>query len=299
MTAMAENTPQKQSSSSSNFAGTFLTVANSIFVILALGWCTLVGMLPLLLVSGFVHDVTYYPLYLTALALSAPGIAALFAVFRDQPTLFSGNSALRAKVWQDHADEKDFPPDWIAQPYVDPNHNAAVIKPYFRAYARVFKRSLAMGFTFAVLAFCFLYNMQIFAQMPFGVYVTPMLAVCLVFLAQALLIALVLVVEYPKAKWLVTLKNAVMLSVRRFYMIFVSGIVLGAFGFALVTWSPILFLLLGTGVVGYMLWASARWQADKLFVLMANESKDKRIIDMYSAQSRGNNFFNAQSDWQQ
>ncbi|OZG58729.1 hypothetical protein BTIS_0450 [Bifidobacterium tissieri] len=297
MTAMAENTPQKQSSS--NFAGTFLTVANSIFVILALGWCSLVGMLPLLLVSGFVHDLSYYALYLVALALSTPGIAALFAVFRDQPTLFSGNSALRAKVWQDHAGEKDFPPDWIARPYVDPNHNAAVIRPYFRAYARVFVRSLIMGFTFALLAFCFLYNMQIFAQMPFGVYVTPMLAVCLVFLAQAWLISLVLVAEYPKAKWLVTVKNAVMLSVRRFYMIIVSGIVLAAFGFALVTWSPILFLLLGTGVVGYMLWASARWQADKLFVLMANESKDKRIIDMYSAQSRGNNFFNAQSDWQQ
>ncbi|MBT1166041.1 hypothetical protein JS539_04485 [Bifidobacterium simiarum] len=297
MTAMSDHVPQKKSSS--NFAGTFLTVANSIFVLLAVGWCSLIGMLPLVAVIGFVHDLTAYPLLLAAFALSAPGIAAMFAVFRDQPTLFSRNAAIRAKVYQDHAADPDFPPDWIAAPYVNPNHDASVIRPYFRAYAKVFVRSLAMGVTFGVLAFCALYNMQIFSRLSFGLYVTPTLAVCVVLLAEAFLISLLLVVEYPKAKYMATLRNALMLSVKRFYMIVISGIVLVAFGYAIVTWGPILFLLLGTGVVGYMLWSSVRWQADVLFTMMANESKDKRIIDMYDAEGRGGNFFTAQSDWKQ
>ncbi|WP_317642705.1 hypothetical protein [Bombiscardovia apis] len=90
--------------------------------------------------------------------------------------------------------------------------------------------------------------------------------------------------EYPKAHWWPTLKNAFLLSVRRIYMLPIGMLALGGYSWGL-SKSPILVALLGTGIMWYVAWASARWQANRLFVQMAQESGDKRVIDMYGGVS--------------
>lgn len=51
---------------------TFLTVANVVYLLLAMSALTLLGCLPMLLAIVFAADPSAYPLYLAAAALSAP-----------------------------------------------------------------------------------------------------------------------------------------------------------------------------------------------------------------------------------
>lgn len=265
---------------------TFMGLANSIYVMLMSGWCLLVGALPLTLVLLLIHDLRYWPTYVAAMALSAPGFAALFAVFRDHPSLFARNAAVRAKVLEDASDDSDFPPAWIARPYVPVDTSVAVIRPYFRAYARVFARSLAAGVTFGVLAFLFLYDVQIMLKLqPYGVCVVPLLLVLTAMAVQSMLVALVLVVEYPKARYRSVVKNGVLLCVRRIWVTILTAALALAYWWGVVQ-APLMVVMLGTGLIAYLLWASTQWQARGMFEAMAAESGDGRIMRMYGVEGR-------------
>ena len=267
--------------SKQTFNKTFTTVANSVYLMLMAGWLTLIAALPLTICFIARIPVTYYPTYAAALALSAPGFAALFAIFRDQPTLNSRDAELRIKLAEDYAADPNFPPDWIAAPYVPSDRSVAIVKPFFRAYARNFLRSLAVGFSFALLAFAFGYDIQITQQFSWGAVLMPVLLVCIVLFLQAYFVGLVIVVEYPKAKWFSIMKSSVLLSIRRWWALLIAIAVMVGFVWG-VMWNPILVLFLGTGLIMFIEYSTARWQAQILFAQMARESGDKRIRDMYS-----------------
>lgn len=251
-------------------------------VIIEASLCLIVGALPLVVVAFAVNDFDYWALYIVAAALSMPGIAALFAIFRDQPTLLSMNASVRTQVWLENESDPDFPPEWIAAPYVYPDASVMFIKSYFKAYARLFKRSLGIGVFYWFLVFCFGYDILIVLQLSWGGFIVPMLVICILMALQSMMVSLVLAVEYPKAKYVQLLKNGFLLSVRRLPVLLLTLVALGGYAWALFTWTiPV--LVFASGIAAYVVWACANWQASVLFSSMAMESGDKRIIDMYHA----------------
>lgn len=267
---------------SENFNRTYSTIANTLMVIIEASLCLIVGALPLVVVAFAVNDFDYWALYTVAAALSMPGIAALFAIFRDQPTLLSMNASVRTQVWLDNESDPDFPPEWIAAPYVYPDASVMFIKSYFKAYARLFKRSLGIGVFYWFLVFCFGYDILIVLQLSWGGFIVPMLVICILMALQSMMVSLVLAVEYPKAKYVQLLKNGFLLSVRRLPVLLLTLVALGGYAWALFTWTiPV--LVFASGIAAYVVWACANWQASVLFSSMAMESGDKRIIDMYHA----------------
>ncbi|MBW3093311.1 hypothetical protein KIH79_10350 [Bifidobacterium sp. 82T10] len=195
-----------------------------------------------------------------------------------------------------------FPPDWIAMPYVRQDVAVAFFKPYFAAYRALCRRAWAQGCTFAIVAFALGYDILLLAQMPWGVYVVPALAVVLLFVFAAFSISMVLIVEYPKAKYLSVLKNSALLSVRRLYILLITAVALVAYGYALFRWFvPV--AVLGTGVLWYLVWGASRWQAQLMFSALARESHDDRIIAMYQvAPATGSGisgFLKGTTEWRQ
>lgn len=267
---------------SENFNRTYSTIANTLMVIIEASLCLIVGALPLVVVAFAVNNFDYWALYIVAAALSMPGMAALFAIFRDQPTLLSMNASMRTQVWLGNESDPDFPPEWIAAPYVYPDASVLFIKSYFKAYARLFKRSLGIGVFYWFLVFCFGYDILIVLQLSGGGFVVPMLVICILMALQSMMVSLVLAVEYPKAKYVQLLKNGFLLSVRRIPVLLLTLVALGGYAWALFTWTiPV--LVFASGIAAYVVWACANWQASVLFSSMAMESGDKRIIDMYHA----------------
>lgn len=267
---------------SENFNRTYSTIVNTVIVIIEASLCLIVGALPLVVVAFAVNNFDYWALYIVAAALSMPGMAALFAIFRDQPTLLSMNASMRTQVWLDNESDPDFPPEWIAAPYVYPDASVLFIKSYFKAYARLFKRSLGIGVFYWFLVFCFGYDILIVLQLSGGGFVVPMLVICILMALQSMMVSLVLAVEYPKAKYVQLLKNGFLLSVRRIPVLLLTLVALGGYAWALFTWTiPV--LVFASGIATYVVWACANWQASVLFSSMAMESGDKRIIDMYHA----------------
>lgn len=267
---------------SENFNRTYSTIVNTLIVIIEASLCLIVGALPLVVVAFAVNNFDYWALYIVAAALSMPGMAALFAIFRDQPTLLSMNASMRTQVWLDNESDPDFPPEWIATPYVYPDASVLFIKSYFKAYARLFKRSLGIGVFYWFLVFCFGYDILIVLQLSGGGFVVPMLVICILMALQSMMVSLVLAVEYPKAKYVQLLKNGFLLSVRRIPVLLLTLVALGGYAWALFTWTiPV--LVFASGIAAYVVWACANWQASMLFSSMAMESGDKRIIDMYHA----------------
>ena len=267
---------------SNNFNSAYSTVVNTLIVVIEASLCMIVGALPLMVVAFVVNDLAYWPIYIAAAALSTPALAALFAMFRDQPTLLSANAATRARVWLDNESDADFPPDWIASPYVRSDSSVLFVKPYCKAYARLFARSLGVGAFFWLLVFCFAYDVLIALQLSWGAALIPMLAICMLLSFQSMAVALVLAAEYPKAKYLQLLKNGFLLSVRRIPVLLLTLVALAGYAWALFTWTiPV--LVFATGIAVYLVWACANWQASLMFEVMAKESQDRRIIDMYQA----------------
>lgn len=267
--------------SKQTFNKTFTTVANSIYLMLMVGWLTLLCALPLTVLFVLRVPLTFYPTYALALALSAPSFAAMFAIFRDQPTFNSRDAELRIKLYDDNLKDPNFPPDWIAKPYVPSDRVTAIFRPFFRAYKQLFLRALAVGFSCCLVIFAFGYDLQITQQFTWGAILMPVLVVVMAIFLQAYFVGLVIIVEYPKAKWLNVMKSAILLSVRRWLALIIALLVMVGFVWG-VMWNPILVLLLGTGLIFYIEYSAARWQAQILFAQMAVESGDKRIRDMYS-----------------
>lgn len=255
----------------------FLTVANVVYLLLAMSVLTLIGCLPLVLAVILVPGLSSYPLLLAAVALSAPGIAASFAIFRDHPVFMTSAHQDALSTLADAGAEL---PDWIAAEYVPSDTYVAVFGPYFRAYRRVGLRALMVGATFSIIEFLALYNAQLLMQVTWGQLLVPVLFVIAGLSVEAELVALNLVVEFPKAKWFSMIRNGYLLGVRRFLMLVVNVACLVVYVWGL-TASPILVSVLATGVLVFVLWASVRWQSQPLALAMARESEDRHLAALY------------------
>jgi uncharacterized membrane protein YesL len=259
-------------------ASAFLTVANVVYLMLAMSVLTLIGCLPLVLALICVPDPSCYPILLAAAALSSPGIAAAFAVFRDHPVFMT---AARRDARNALAESGDDLPDWIAPDYVPSDTSVAVFMPYARAYRRVAPRALAVGLTFCAIVFLALYNAQLLTQASWGQVLVPVMFVVAALSVEAELVALNLVVEFPKARWLPLIRNGYMLCVRRFAMMLVNVACLAVYAWGVMS-SPILVAVLATGVAVFVLWAGVRWQSQPLALAMARQSDTRSLAALYA-----------------
>ena len=277
-----------------------LGITNSIAVVLGAGCCSLLGMLPLAAVLIFLRDPQYYPTYLLAAVLSAPGLAALFAIYRDHPGLSSASARTRRQALDSMTERGHALPDWIAKPYVDSGTVYGFFRAYWRAYKVLALRSWGTWLPLGIVAFALIYDLQLASQISWGQIMLFPILVCLLLLLQAGLVSLVLLVEYPRARIRKVLINGLLLSVRRWYMLVLSLAVLAGYAWGLMR-SPILVALLGTGLIWYLVWAAVRWQADPFFRQMARESKDPDVQAMYGLPEAGGkgSSFTALQDYRQ
>lgn len=263
-----------------------LGITNSIAVVLGAGCCSLLGMLPLAAVLIFLRDPQYYPTYLLAAVLSAPGLAALFAIYRDHPGLSSASARARRQALDSMTERGHALPDWIAKPYVDPGTVCGFFRAYWRAYKVLALRSWGTWLPLGIVAFALIYDLQIASQISWGQIMLFPILVCLLLLVQTGLVSLVLLVEYPRARIRKVLVNGLLLSVRRWYMLVLSLAVLAGYVWGLMR-SPILVALLATGLIWYLIWAAVRWQTDPFFRQMSRESGDPGIEAMYGLPDAG------------
>lgn len=277
-----------------------LGIANSIAVVLGAGCCSLLGMLPLVAVLIFLRDPQYFPTYLLAAVLSAPGLAALFAIYRDHPGLSSASARARRQAVDSMTERGQSLPDWIAKSYVDSGTVYGFFSAYWRAYKVLALRSWATLLPLGIIAFALIYDLQIASQLSWGWIMFFPILVCLLLLAQTALASLVLLVEYPRARIRKVLVNGLLLSVRRWYMLVLSLAVLAGYAWGLMR-SPILVALLATGLIWYLVWAAVRWQADPFFRQMARESRDPGVQAMYGLPDTGakGSSFTALRDYRQ
>lgn len=267
----------------------YLPIVNAIYVLLASSLCALEGCLPLALVWFLVPSFDYYPLFCVAAALSTPGLAALFAVFRDHPALRPEHSIIRHWLPDTRSNRADDPlaeaqftpvPDWIASPYVSDDATVAIFRPFACAWRRLALRALSLGAPAAAAIFILLYDIQLLLQVPWGAYLIPLCAVLALLVALSLLVSLMLAVEFPKARWRSLVRNGVLLCVKRLPLALVNLAVCASYVWALSV-SPVLVAVLATGLVCYLIYAGARWQMLPMGVALARESHDPTAIALY------------------
>lgn len=276
---------------------TYRSIVNALYVLLASSACAVIGCLPLMAAWVLVPGIDWYLPFCLAGAASAPGVAALFAIFRDHPALrpevFAplisrghGHGRGAAKLepssqsaqggsshmtMPDVPDAADSRPDWIAAPYVPDDVDVAMFRPYCRAYRRLFVRSLRLSIPAFALVTVLCYDVQLLLQVSWGALLIPVALVLAVMTVMALLVAVCLTVEYPKATWTALMRNGVLLSVRRLPMTVIDLLALAVYGYGLAH-SPFLVLTLATGLTAYLIWAGVRWQIQPLAVALTRQS---------------------------
>ena len=148
----------------------FFPIVDAVYVMLALSVCVLTGCAPLLVVCFLPFPVAEtYPWLCVALALSAPGIAAAFAIYRDHPVLRPSHFAgVESGVGKSSSSSGEGVPEWVAAPYVEADAGVAVFCPFFAAYAKLWKRSLALSAASGMLLFVLSYDARLLAQVSWG-----------------------------------------------------------------------------------------------------------------------------------
>lgn len=197
---------------------------------------------------------------------SAPGVAAAFAASRDSQSLRSVESA-QARRRRIRRTEGT---DAIAAPYWQEAEDTRVIRPYFRTYIRLFRRSLAvsvlMGGTAGALAVAALALMAAGAPLPVAVTLFALAAYALL----AHVVALDLVVEFPRARTLALTRQSLFLLARSWPLAALELLILAGYAYALVSW-PWVVLLLAQGLVLFFLHGCVQAIATPVRDLMIRE----------------------------
>ena len=181
--------------------------------------------------------------------LSAPGIAAAFAAFRDAPLFRFGESAEARRTQL----ARTATIAAIAPPYWSDAEDTRVIRPYFRTYVRLLGRSLSTSVTFGgIIGVVVAAAFRVSTTGSGSTGPTGFLLAVAGYTLLAELVALVMVVEFPRARLGALVRHGYLLTARRWYWsIGALGIVL-VLGYALLRW-PFLVLIFGSGLLLFFL----------------------------------------------
>jgi uncharacterized membrane protein YesL len=243
----------------------FFPIVDAVYVMLALSVCVLAGCAPLLVVCFLPFPVAEtYPWLCVALALSAPGVGAAFAIYRDHPVLRPSHFVgVETGAEKESSSSGQGVPEWVAAPYVEESSGVAVFRPFFAAYAKLWKRSLPLGSAFGALLFVLTYDARLLMQVRWGIYVMVLACAIDVIALIALMVSLELAVEFPKAKFSALLRNGLLLAVFKLPITLGIAGVVGGYMWGVAHY-PLPILVLMTGLVGYLIWVGARSQSKEL-----------------------------------
>ncbi len=238
-----------------SFATRFNDVSRVFLAFLLLNVALVDTALPLVALALFIDVLAPLPPMAVPLAgvgawiLSAPGVAAAFAAYRDAPLLRFGESdaARRTSI------ERTAGITAIARPYWAEDEDTRIIRPYFRTYVRLLGRSLPTSLIFGlvigalVAAALRVLSTDADATVPAGI----LLAVA-AYTLVAEFAALAMVVEFPRARLGALVRHGYLLTARSWYWsVGALGIVLVS-GYALLHW-PFLVIIFGTSLLLFFL----------------------------------------------
>lgn len=259
--------------SDSGGISTWGLIAQFVFTILQLNLVLLLTLSPLLFVVLALVNPLQAVLGLgIALVLSAPGLAAAFATFRDCPTL---RTPLAGSGRAGIATPAALASGAVASSYWNIDEDGAtVFKPYFRAYRALFKRAVLVSLPLTVFSVVVVVEMQLLTQVSWAGYLVPTLAVLLLLAMGAWMPTLVMVVELPQARTGALIRNGVYLALRRWYLTLLNLFTLVAVAVGLVM-ETIMVAVIAMGPVLYFIWANARWSILPMVEMIENECLDE------------------------
>lgn len=237
---------------------TLASIGVFIYSALRLNLAMVVTCLPLIILCfGAVSPLRSFPAMLGAGVLSAPGIAAAFCTFRDAPGFRIGLAdKLIGATPSDASGPRTAPV--LAGSYWTEADQDRILRPYFRAYRHLAGRSILVALP--TLGLALVLGVDAAATMPqaWGAVLFPMLLVCAALAVLAFFTTLVLVTELPRARWWPTLRAGLHMTIRRWYLALLSGVVLAALIAGLIK-QPVLTAVLAPSLLMYIVWANAHW----------------------------------------
>lgn len=244
-------------------------IARFVFAMLEVNINLLVAIFPILFVIfAFSNPLQVFLALGLALVLSAPGLAAAFAAFRDCPSL---RSSLRDRGKSSFSTPAAVFSGAIARSYWGPDEDSLkVFAPFWRAYRQVAKRAALVSVPLALFSVATVMYMELLQQVSWAVYVLPTLAVLLLLAVGTWLPILVMVVEFPQAKIAALVRNGLYLALRRWYLTILNLVTLVALAAALML-EPIIVAVFALGPVFYFIWANARWSVLPMVELIEDE----------------------------
>ncbi len=237
-----------------NIGARFVSMSSVLLAFLLIDFALFETMLPINFFVLFTDWVAVLPVPAIAATgtlcwiLSGPAIAAAFAIYRDSPAMrsFEGESARG---------------QWLARPsttgaiagnYWHDNEDARILRPFFRTYRALLRRSFVVSASFG--GFSGALVVAALAAMSLGYSsVAVFLFASATYVVLAEFVALDLVVEFPRAHYLAIFRHSLFLLARRWQF---SALELGliVIFIYLVTQWPWLTFLAASGLVLFFLY---------------------------------------------
>ena len=203
---------------------TWATLFGVVYLGLMTNLLLLVGCLPLVVVLVTTDTAGSWPLVAALVPLSAPAIAAAFAVFAAYSS--------------------------------DPT--AGVVRTFARAWRAAFARAAALGALLAIALVVLGVDARAAWGRPAATWAVPALTVLALLVVATGMLALVALAEVPRARLRDVLRACVFLAVRRWYLTLASLLVL-ALLLTLLSAKPALAIGLAAAPLLYVVWANGRY----------------------------------------
>lgn len=241
-------------------AGRFNEISWVLLAFLLLNLALVDTLLPFAAFAVFTDAVAHLPVPVmvavgvAAWVTSGPGVAAAFAAYRDAPSMRFGESSQARDVRLGRVAGIAA----IAAPFWSEAEDTRVIRPYFRAYAWLFRRAITVCATFGAVTGVLLVGAVVVlrAHAPGGAALPAALVAIAAYSVLAQVVALAMVVEFPRARLSALVRNSLTLSARAWRASVLGLLLLGVYGFGLLQW-PFLMLIFGTSLVLFFVYHAA------------------------------------------
>jgi uncharacterized membrane protein YesL len=209
-----------------------------------------------------------------AWTISVPGLAAAFAAYRDAPAMRFGETDSARDIRLARTKHVAA----IADPYWSDAEDMRIVRPYLRNYARLFRRSITVAITFGVII-----GAAVAAALgtvrlpgPLGIAVPALLFAFAAYALLAQMVALSMIVEFPRARHAAIVRNGFALSARGWRPSALGLTILVVYGYGLLHW-PFLMLIFGTALVYFFLYHVAETIIRPVRELMIHEETPRNL----------------------
>ena len=236
-----------------NIAQRFNDISRVLIAFLLLDLALLITMLPwnvvMLLTDGFaaLPLPTIAAIAACAWCLSAPGLAAAFAAYRDAATMRSGEYDAK----RNRRNRLYRSIDAIADPYWSEAEDHRTLRPYVRSYLRLAAKTFTLSTLYA--APMALLAAAACAALAVNTAMSAIAIALLAFTTVAHLVSLNAMVEFPNARYAALMRTGFVFAARRCLFTILALAILALYVWTLLHW-PWMILLFGTGLMFFFLY---------------------------------------------